>query len=95
MITESAAIQDIDSILVKLKTDLDKVRVVADKVDKQIQSVGNEFFVKIVPGLEPLAQVGLNIASGLDAMIDALDDVADGLASVSSVVPPTTVPSAA
>jgi hypothetical protein len=88
MTTQAAVIADIDTILSRLKTDLDKVRAVSDSVDAKIDSIDKEFFLKVIPGLAPLATIVTEIANGLDAMIDALDTVADGLASVKTT-PPT------
>jgi hypothetical protein len=92
VITETAVIADIDAILIKLKGDLDKVRAVADKVDNQIDAIDREFFVKVIPGLGPLATIVTELANGLDAIIDAMDDVADGLASVKTQPTAVTTP---
>jgi hypothetical protein len=84
MTTQSAVVQDIDEAFVKIAASLDKVRGWTDKINADIQKVDQEFLVKIIPGLEPIATVVAEISTALTACIDALDNIADGLAAVKS-----------
>jgi hypothetical protein len=79
---------DIDTVLVKLAATLDKVRGWSDKINADIQKVDQEFLVKVIPGLEPIATVVAEISTGLTAMVDALDTIADGLAANGKTVNP-------
>lgn len=88
MTTEATVVADIDSILAKLAADLDKVRAVADKVNTDLQGVEKNILVHLIPGLEPLITVVAEIAGGITTVIDALDDVADGLAANGGTVNP-------
>jgi methyl-accepting chemotaxis protein len=87
MTTQAAVVQDIETVLTTLAAKLDKVRAVSDKVNAEIQKVDSEFLVKVIPGLEPIATVVADIAQGLDQAIDALDTIADGLASLKPTAP--------
>jgi len=87
MTTQAAVVADIETVLTKLADDLDKVRSVSDKVNTEIQKVDSEFLVKVIPGLEPIATVVADIAAGLASAIDALDTIADGLASLKAASP--------
>jgi capsule polysaccharide export protein KpsE/RkpR len=87
MTTQATVVADIETVLTKLAADLDKVRSVSDKVNTEIQKVDSEFLVKVIPGLEPIATVVADISAGLASAIDALDTIADGLASLKAASP--------
>lgn len=81
MITPNEAVQDIDAVLVKLAANLDKIRGWSDRINADIQKVDQEFLIKVIPGLGPIATVVAEISTSLTAMVDALDNIADGLAA--------------
>lgn len=81
MTTQAAVVEDIDAVIVKLAASLDKVRGWTDKISADIQKVDQEFLVKVIPGLEPIATVVAEITTAMTAVVDALDNIADGLAA--------------
>jgi hypothetical protein len=90
MTTQSAVVSDVDAALVKIAASLDKVRGWTDKINADIQNVDHEFLVKVIPGLEPIATVVAEISTALTAAVDALDSIADGLASLKPAAPTAT-----
>jgi hypothetical protein len=89
MTTQAAVVADVDAALVKIAASLDKVRDWTDKINTDIQKVDQEFLVKVIPGLEPIATVVAEISTALTACVDALDTIADGLAALKAPTPPT------
>jgi uncharacterized protein YoxC len=84
---EATAVKDVDSVLTQLATDLDKVRAFTDKINASVQKLQGDFVIKVAekfPEVQPVVTLIVDITQGFDALIDALDDVSDGLRSVNA-----------
>jgi len=82
---------DLPSFLQSIKPTVDKVRAVADQIDKVLNDFDGSFLAKLVEKIPVVSEaVGVVVAAGavLDELIDAVDGVVDANAAPAQTPPP-------